>query len=406
MQVEIPSARPDAPATSLQTIGENSLAHHLDLHDRLADRRRESPVYRGLLEDCLGYSLEHAVISTSEHAAPFNFSSSISYAMPQWAIQLAGLRPQKRVVIMVGTLVPFDNRHWPRGFVTDDGRRFNVFSQKVVKSCPMLQPPVDVEARPDLRKESKAFLARYPFLRPYLTSAMTFPDAAHQMSRIMEAIAAKWFPSAPCPVTIVPLEELACRMLIRLLEARDPWLERLLFDAPARAAMTASLMGTFCAWGKEHGSFLFWNRRGDRLGRFMEEDGSLVDGDARVPITRDALLDGLRSRTLLPGVFLALMVSSYLPGLAVAGGPRQPAYYLKMIRAANAVGGLFRGEELSTYGYWTVDMCRCTPYAGADRIPGDGAGLLLTHGKTDPKWLCDQLAQCPVLPIPPASDYD
>ena len=65
--------------------------------------------------------LEHAVISTSEHAAPFNYASTVSYALPQWAIQCAGLRPAARVVIMVATLVPFDNRHFPRGFVQDGG---------------------------------------------------------------------------------------------------------------------------------------------------------------------------------------------------------------------------------------------------------------------------------------------
>ncbi|MGH7488919.1 MAG: hypothetical protein ACREMY_25450, partial [bacterium] len=153
------SSRASEPPPGPQVIGESGLAHHLDLYDRLADRRRESARYRALLEEVLGFSLQDAVISTSEHAAPFNFASSVSYALPQWAIQLAGLRPAARIVIMVASLVPFDNRHYPRGFMQDGAPPFNLFRNRVMKSCPMLQPPVDLDARPEIQKESARFLA-------------------------------------------------------------------------------------------------------------------------------------------------------------------------------------------------------------------------------------------------------
>jgi hypothetical protein len=202
------------------------------------------------------------------------------------------------------------------------------------------------------------------------------------------------------------MEEVAWRMLVRLIVSRDPWVDRLLFDPSVRAVVAQRLMGTVCAWGLHHGSFLFWNRRGERLGRFVEEDGCLVDGDTGVPLTRDAILNGLLTRSILPGVFLSLVVISYLTGLAVAGGPKQPDYYRTMIQTANAVGDLTRGEELSTYGYWCVDMSRLTPHRATTRhIPKDGAGLSLADGSCDAEWLCEQLAQVPVLQIPPAVTY-
>jgi len=403
---EMRSSRVDAPLPGPQVIGESGLLHHLDLYDRLADRRRESAGYRAHLEEVLGFSLQEAVISTSEHAAPFNFASSVSYALPQWAIQRAGLRPPARIVITVATLVPFDNRHYPRGFVQDGAPRLNLFPNRVMKSCPMLQPPVDLEARVEIRKETVPFLAKYPWLRPLLTGSVPFQDAADQMCAVMEAMAAKWFPAAPNPVTVRSMEEVARRMLVRLIASRDPWLDRMLFDPSVRSLIAQRLMGTVCAWGAHHGSFLFWNRRGERLGRFVEEDRCLVDGDTRVPLTREAILNGLLTRSILPGVFLSLLVISYLPGLAVAGGPKQPDYYRVMIQAANEVGGLTRGEELSTYGYWCVDMSRLTPNRAATRqIPKDGAGLSLTDGTCDAEWLCEQLAQIPVLPIPPTVTY-
>jgi hypothetical protein len=365
--------------------------------------RDQASAYCSLLEEVLGFSLRQAVISTSEHAAPFNYASSVSYVLPQLSIQYAGLRAPARIVVLVSALVPFDNRHYPRGFLLEDGRRFNLFSNRVRKSCSMLQPAVDIDSRGD----GGSFIEMYPWLRPYFTNQMSFTDAAHQMSTVMEAIATKWFAIAACPVTIRPFEDVARRMLIRLLESHDPWLERILFDSPTRRRVAETLTGTFCAWGDKHGSFLFWNRRGDRLGRFVEENQCLVDDDVRVPLTRESLLDSLTNKAIWPGVFLSLMMTSYLPGLPVAGGPKQPEYYRAMIRAANAVGILSRGPELSTYGYWCVDMTRLSPSRTHLRhIPAEGAGLWLTDGACDAGWICEQLAQCPILPLPPLPAYN
>lgn len=386
-----------------QTIGESGLAHHLDLYDRLMVRRAEASAYYSILEEVLGFSLREAVISTSEHAAPFNFPSSVSYALPQLAIQHAKLRPPARIIILIGTLVPFDNRHYPRGFVLEDGSRFNLFSQRIRKSCPVLQPPVNAEPI----KGSGPFFKTYPWLRPHLTGETAFRDAGDQMAAVMTAMAAKWFADLPCSVTIRSFEEVARQVLIRLLEARDPWLDSVLLDPLTRRSVSESLMGTFCAWGVKHGSFLFWNSRGDRLRRVVEQDQCLVDEDFSVPFTREALLDALTARTIVPGVFLSLMATSYLPGLAVAGGPKQPDYYRAMIRAANAVGGVSRGLELSTYGYWCVDLGRVSRNRTATKnIPKEGAGLSLTSGDCDAEWLCEQLATCPIIPIPPMPSYE
>jgi hypothetical protein len=223
----------------------------------------------------------------------------------------------------------------------------------------------------------------------------------------MEVMAARWFGTPAFPVIIQSLEDVARLMLIRLLNAHDPWLDRILFDYATRRFVAESLMGTFCAWGINHGSFLFWSCRDGRLGRFVEVDQCLMDGDIKIPITRQALLEGLTAKAIMPGVFLSLMMSSYLPGLAVAGGPKQPAYYRAMIEVANAAGSLHRGPELSTYGYWCVDMTSLTPNrTDTIRIPAAGAGLSLANGACDAAWLCEQLALCPILPVPPMPSYD
>ena len=382
-----------------------ALQHHLNLYDRLSDRNAESTHYRSILEEVLGISLQHAVISTSEHAAPFNFATTVSYALPQLAIQGAAMRPPAQIVILVASLVPFDNRHHPRGFLTEDGIRFHLFPKRLNKSCSMLQGAVDVTSR----KDSPAFLAKYPWLQPLLTQAPAFCDAAHQMAAIMEMMTTRWSPlGSSGNVTIRPFEEVARGMLMRLLEAKDPWVCRLLFNSATRHAIAESLSGTFCAWGAQHGSFLFWQCHGEKTRRLVEKEGCLVNANIKIPITHDSILHALSTREIVPGVFLALMVISFLPGLAVAGGPKQPAYYRAMIRAAKSVDAkLTRNEDLSTYGYWSVDLTRVSPNAKCSgNIPAVGAGLWLTEKVCDPHWLCDQLNQCSVLPIPEALSYD
>lgn len=386
-----------------EILGQNALEHHLELYNRLADRSVVSAPHYKLLEDVLGFSLENAVISTSEHAAPFNFASSVSYVLPQWSIQRAALRPPATIVVLVGTLVPFDNRHYPRGFLFDNGKRFNLVGQKVAKSCPALQPPVDVRQR----EGGDAFVATYPFLRPHLTGEIPFTDVGHQIASVMEKMASTWIANEPSPVRILSLEEVARRLLIRLLEERDPWLEKMLFDRPTRHKIFQGLMGTFCAWGLRHGSFLFWKGTTDRIGRFVEENDCLVSDELSIPLTREALIDALKERRIWPGVYLCLTVISYLTGLAVAGGPKQPDYYYAMIRVANEVGGMNRELSLSTYGYTCMDLTRVTPNKDEPRkFPLRGAGLWLSQGQTDPSWFCNQLSTIPVLPTPPAPTYD
>ena len=396
------SDRTDNRALEAQKIGANALDHHLDLFDRLTVRCGAASAYCAILEQVLGISLRQAVVSTSEHAAPFNFASSVSYVLPQLAIQQAGLRLPAPIVVLVSSLVPFDNRHYPRGFVLPDGRRFNLFANRVRKSCAMFQPASDAESLAD----GRPFLQAYPWLRPYLAKSAPFGNAADQIAAVMEAMAERWFAVPAAQIVIRSFEDTARQMLVRLLDTHDPWVERILLDSVARRFIAESLMGTFCAWGESHGSFLFWNRRGDRLGRFVERDGGLVDGDTRIPFTSEALARSLRTGAIWPGVFLCLMMTSYLPGLPVAGGPKQPEYYRAMIRAANAAGGLDRSINLSTYGYWCIDTTRLTPRRTEQfHVPAQGAGLWLTTRHCDASWVCEQLSECPVLPMPPLPSY-
>src|SRR5262249_24957623 len=109
----------------------------LGLHQRLQltllQRASGNCHYRLLLERALRCPLERILISTAEHTAPFNRSSTMSFLLPQLTLQHVGMAPTATLVILAGSLIPMDNAHYPRGFYFPNreraGRRFNLVPQ-------------------------------------------------------------------------------------------------------------------------------------------------------------------------------------------------------------------------------------------------------------------------------------
>ncbi|HEX2095061.1 MAG TPA: hypothetical protein VHG28_21860 [Longimicrobiaceae bacterium] len=375
----------------------SALAHARGAARRLLARDSAGEAYRALLEAAAGVSLEGGVVSTSEHIAPYNLASTVSFALPQLAVRGEEGNGRRTVVVFAGALVPLDNSHYPRGFYLPDAppeRRFNLFPQHRRKCAPLLLPPVRV---PDLPGGAE-FLRRFPWLDPLAAGEAAFPTYAHQMAACMEAMAGRWVPGGAERFRVLPLEEVARRMLVGLLENGDPVLDRLLFDAGTRERLLHGLHGVFCAWGDRRGSFLFWAARDGRLHRLWEEGGRLTDGSGGFPLDRAGVAAALSDGRLWPGVFLSLLAVSYLPGVPVAGGPKQLRYYRSMVRAVNSTGAASRDEELSVLGYMTTDVGRLRPGPGRPgRIPAHGTGLALAGAPLDAEWLREELDQVPAV---------
>lgn len=384
-----------------------ALECHLQLFDELCRRPWGGQQYRTLLQEIIGFPCSDVIISTSEHLAPFNSLASISFLLPQMAIQRSALRPPKTIVVLAGSLIPLDNADYPRGFVLPAGARpdrFNLFPRRLLKMCPALLSSIKLS---DL-SEASAFFNRYPWLERIFADDVSFPSYAYQMGACMEKLAGHWLqPNAPNSLRVLPLEDVARQILIRLLESRDPIIERLLFNEHTRACLFRKLHGVFCAWGNTQGSFLFWAAEGGRLIRLREECGELVGMKTRVRLQSHSLLQALRSEQLWPGVFLSLLCVSYLPNLPIAGGPKQLHYFQAMILAVNDLLVSHQETSLSQFGYNSVDLSgmRTSPACEGSLLSERGTGLWLSEHPVDASQFARQLIDAPRLPsIEPAYD--
>ncbi len=273
--------------------------------------------------------------------------------------------------------------------------RFNLYPSRMNKAAPLMLPPVDGTTR----SKADNFFQSYSWLKETFNKVATFETYAHQLSACMEVISGKWFEGVAGPeLKVRPLEAVARQMLLRLIEEGDVVIDSILFDPRLRGEIARRLHGVFCAWGERQGSFLFWGNRDSRASRLQEHEGALVGSNIKVVLAKDSVADALRKGQLWPGVFLSLLVVSYLPGLPISGGPKQLQYYRSMIRAANSLGIEVRPEDLSQLGYMTFDLCDLRLRRGNSQCFSDfGTGLALSRSGFELDFLIEQMSAIEVV---------
>lgn len=379
----------------------SALAHHVDVRRGLRCRDARGTAYREALERALGMTLDNVIVSTAEHIAPFNVADTVSFLLPQ--LVLNALRPESacRVLVLGGALVPLDNRQLPRGFVlptrSRERRAFQLLPQHVRKRSVVLQPAVTSTA---LRPGAAEFFGRFPWLHEAFAAAP--PDGyAGQMSRCMEHMVRRWgFEGTAGRVSVRPLEDIARAMLLDLLEREDELTCRLLFDRVVVARLKDDLHGLFCAWGHQHGSFLFWEARSDgSVGRMQLAGDRLVGEGIEVPLASEPLHAAVAARRLWPGVFVSLCLVSMLPGIPVSGGPKQMRYYRRMLDVASRLLDRPMDTELCLYGYMCLDPAELRPAHDAVPVARGGTGLDLVERPADAEFLRAQLAARPPTPF-------
>src|SRR5208283_1954610 len=389
----------------------NVMTHHRQIRQELAARYSIGTRYLKLLETELGINLDRTLISAAEHSAPFNTADTVSFLLPQFVLNHVDADEKRDILLLTGGLVPLDNRQYPRGFVLPGSenhtKRLNLFTKKERKTCAILQPAVRChETEPQIR----SFLQAYPWLKNELTNPLDGETYASQICRCMEIIANRWgINHLDSRLTIRPLEDLARILLIRLLCENDPVIESLLFDQYSRSRVAEELQGVFCAWGRQHGSFLFWAAtEKHKVERLHEDNGCLIGDSHKIPLTRDDLLRELEAKQIWPGIFLSLLVVSFMPCLPVAGGPKQLTYYRSMIRTANRLVRVARSERLSVYGYMCVKPQTLLPVSGGPFLRAWGTGLDITERNIDIPYLAQQMDNIlvPDPLCPPPLPYD
>ena len=325
----------------------------------------ESNAYARLLADAGGVRARCAVISTSEHTAPFNTVSCVSFALPAVAFQ-GTHDTHHQILLLPASLIPCDNRQYPRGLyfspLSPACKRVNFVAKKDEKSAPLLMPALPADR-----------------FGPFEGALTSFPAAtfADQLCRLMEVLMHGWIKSYRPDVSVRPLEGVATRMLIQLLEEKDPYIERMLFNRETHRQLYQALKGTFCAWGRQHGTFLFWKRgAGNRSERLAYQPSASDCNEEFVPVflrDRAECLRMLKATNIIPGVFLSLFLVSYLPNVPIVGGPKQWLYYRRMIKVCNAIFACRRRLGLSRFMYMCWDQGATEERLGFE-LPCHGTG--------------------------------
>lgn len=145
----------------------------------------------------------------------------------------------------------------------------------------------------------------------------------------------------------MPMETLTARLLERDFRTEAALTGQLLFRQELRASLLRELNGVSGCWtGDTGGTHFFWglDRRAALFPLRLRESagtaaltGQSSLGEAvTVPLTPQALTEGLRDGSLLPGLFLCFLEAHFLRDFTVFGGFYQPTYLAEMRRRIGA----------------------------------------------------------------------
>lgn len=356
----------------------NALETAQRVHKSLSDRTTIRSAYRQLLRGLLPPHNSLTLFSTAEHMAPFNHRETVSFLIPQICLQSLGLVDTVDIIILSTTLIPADNRDYPRG-VFLPGRSFPPsrinFIGETRRRCPvMLLPPTREVSSIPVDSYDKCDVIRTVLEAPV-------ESYSAQIETLMQSMINAWRTSSRCGrITVVASEPIVTRILIELFESQDPFASSLFFDPAIRLALYKSLHGHPYAWREHRGTFLFWgvdHARG-RLIPLREDSRSLVGHRLRIPLDRESLTRALQRQLILPSVLTSLFVVSWLPGIPVNGGSRQFLGWAPMVRILDQMLGTTTPLPLSVFGYGRPSWDTvCSDDRVAPLIPPFGSGLRL-----------------------------
>ena len=233
------------------------------------------------------------------------------------------------------------------------------------------------------------------FCREVLLSeeVQRYDTLREQTTVINDMISQRYFTDRRPRYIWMPMETITARLLARDLRREGGILHQMLFREGLRTALLRELDGVAGCWeGNTGGTHFFWglDSRGIRFPlRLWEEAGKTVlagcsslGEDVRVPFTPQALEEGMREQTLLPGMFLCFLEMHFLRDFTVFGGYYQPTYLAQMrrgmVQAMRELGGF--DEEAAVIETKRSDMTLGLIYLlrshGAGSFPVSTAELM------------------------------
>jgi hypothetical protein len=206
--------------------------------------------------------------------------------------------------------------------------------------------------------------------------AMGFPSGAEAIKMGNQAL---WHRKFAARAKLLQLDDFDIADLIAdHLEDTRSWLSRHFFGGSTAAisilAETDQLnAGPWAGWIRRT-TDLFWGLEKNRVVPLYLKDGvlrSMRSTTVTVEFTPECLAAALRARIILPGMFLAYLMLSILPGVRVFGGCRQTVY-LPLMRYLASIGIEMSGD--------TVLLAELE----SDKLPGVWGHRVLKPANGDP----------------------
>lgn len=182
----------------------------------------------------------------------------------------------------------------------------------------------------------------------------------------------------PDEYVTVPMCVLVRDAMIEELEAgRDGWFYEMIFDPATRDAVYRTFDGVRSCWDSQtrSGTFLFWttNRKGEPRAMAYEAGTLQSTGVAgTLPLSRESVVEALRSGALYPGTFLVMAYLGFYLGLQLFGGILCAQFYPEMYRRITQGNPL----GLSVADLQTIEAARTDLYVNFERRKLSDGGLL------------------------------
>lgn len=375
------------------------------------------------------------VLTANHHGVDF-FAQSVQGSLLFSRRRLPDGRPARTVPVLACGTVPLDNLTYPMGMLVYDGpslplaalpRRLPVLPNRMRRELVSVAGPMDehtaARAMDAVRKlldkgeirEDAAVIAGTVLAEDYADPrVLALPDYSHQATLLNGRVWRRLFAGeAPSRMVYLELERICGRLLSADLGDPGSLAARVILEQRCRDDLLARLDGERACWdmarlrerlegagGSGGGTVLFWGltARLRRVPLTLERDAGgrellagVDDSGARhvYPLERDALVQAIAERRLLPAVFTSFLVLAMARGVDCLGGYHQAAY-LPVMQAATvaalcAVGASDVAEAVAgvrTSGYLggmqAVMLARddgLAPAGVLETIAGGGLGI-------------------------------
>ncbi|MGI5467384.1 hypothetical protein [Streptomyces sp. CA-132043] len=328
------------------------------------------------------------LISAAEHMASITNPESLNVVINQALYQRQ--REQKYVLSLPITAIRLDNILLSRDLFAGD-RKVRLLPSKYRDTLATDAPAADPEF---VARNLRAVAADgAPHLRALAAELRDWWERAYRDISSLDALWKQlvvlnhsywkdlvrtngW--DLPDEYVTVPMCVLVRDVMIEELESgRDGWFHDMIFDLATRDTVYRTFDGVRSCWDSRtaSGTFLFWtvNKRGEPRAMAYETDALRSTGAAgTLPLSRERVLEALKSGALYPGTFLVMAYLGFYLGLQLFGGILCAQFYPEMYRRITTGNPL----GLSAGDLETIEAVRTDLYVNFERRELSDGGLL------------------------------